>query len=267
MRDTMGIGFRIPIGGHRRRAGAALPGARPLVVHDHRGRDVRDADAGPRRRPARHASPRRRRPSPAPSPGRRHRAHRPRPPLASRRRGAGLVPRAARAVSHPARAARRRRDGSPWPTPPTSSAGPFPTAARTSRWPPPSRSAACSACRSCRSSPPCCASAREQFGAGRVREILDRGHAVRAARAARRARRPGPVRRPVRARRAGRRPRGALRAAPAGGRSRPRARACAASSTRSSPAGSASTSTRCARPATPSASSPRSPRPTSRSPR
>ena len=31
-----------------------LPGARPLVVHDQRRRDLRDADAGPRRRPPRH---------------------------------------------------------------------------------------------------------------------------------------------------------------------------------------------------------------------
>ena len=161
-----------------------------------------------------------------------------------------------------------RRDGCPWPTPPTSSAGSFPTAARTSRWPPPSRSAACSALSQLSIVSALLRFRREQFGAGRVREILDRVTPFALPELLAERVDLGRFVALSRARWAGRRPRGRmLRAAPARGRSRPRARACAASSTRSSPAASGSTSTRCARPATPSASSPRSPRPTSRSPR
>ena len=44
---------------------------------------------------------------------------------------------------------------------------------------PRSRSAGCSPCRSCRSWRPCCASGGEQFGVGRVRQIVDDAPAVR----------------------------------------------------------------------------------------
>ena len=132
------------------REGAALPGARALVVHDQRGRDVRDADAGPRRRPARHrarsrAAGRRRRRRPAAP-----RSSRPGTSASATARAAATPARAwyrGPLVPHPDRRAtsRRRRPAAASPTPPTSCAASCPTAARTSSSPPRSRSAACSA--------------------------------------------------------------------------------------------------------------------------
>ena len=142
--------------------GAALPGARALVVHRHRGRDVRDADAGPRRRPARHL--RGRDPTSIPPAGTpaepppdrpgAARADRRRPGTSSSAtdpRGdavPGLVPRAARPVPH-----RLPRQPAPDGGCPLAHAADqlAPDRARRPRGPvatpPRSRSAACSRCR------------------------------------------------------------------------------------------------------------------------
>ena len=196
-------GHRLPLPDRalRAREGVPLPGARALVVHHQRRRHLRDADAGPRRGPARHrASPKPKTPLPGqPDPlprrpcpragGRRDRPHRPRPPHAPRRRGAGLVPRAVRAV--PDAAPRRHgEDAAPSRcrsrTAPTSCAASIPdgredlalaAAFEIGRLLALSQLSVVSALLRFRA---------EQFGAGRVRELLAQVLTVPAAGAGRR---------------------------------------------------------------------------------
>ncbi len=106
-------GDRIPLPdrGVCPRAGVQVPGARPLVVHDERGGDVRGADARPGRRLDRlGAGAARRRSTEAGGPERRRdRPHRARAPDPPRRRHEGVVPRRLRAAPDRSGAARRGR--------------------------------------------------------------------------------------------------------------------------------------------------------------
>ena len=144
----------------------------------------------PRRRPARHGARGRPQvppgappPPPAPRPRARARRDRPRRPPAPdppRRPRARLVPRAARRRIRPTRdAAGRGRPLARSRTRATSCGASCPTAARTSRWPPPSRSAGCSRCRSPSIVRALLRWRAEQFGAERAKQIVAAAARVR----------------------------------------------------------------------------------------
>ena len=144
--------------------GAALPGAGALVVHHQRRRHLRDADAGPRRRPDRQPGRGRATPSDARSQpefaarGGADRSHRPGPSDASRRPGARLVPRPVRAFPDRARFQREgcaaRAGALGRPAAPRDARRARGTVAGRRR----SRSAGCWRCRSSRWCRRCCAS-------------------------------------------------------------------------------------------------------------
>ena len=170
-----------------------LPGARALVVHLRRRGRLPVADAGARRRDARHrcrapAGPRGAKPPPPPRRRTRRRCSPPgTSPSTTRRATASprraLVPRAALPRPGTRDAARRRTACCRSCTPPTRRGASAPTGGRTSRSPPPSRSAGCSRWPSRASSPRCCCGARG------ARAVAQRGAARGRARA-RGARRP-----------------------------------------------------------------------------
>ena len=248
VRDTMAQGFRFPIELYALEKVLRFPVLAHWSFTTNEGRHLRDADAGHRCRPARHRGQncRRTRLRPTRSP----RSCRPATsawttaPAAATRCARGT---AGRACPSPRRATRPRR---------TSRCALAHSADQLRRVIPDGRedlslAAAFEIGRLLALSQLSMVSAllrfrAEQFGAGRVREVLAQLLPLRAAGAGGRACRPGPLRRTAGAGRAGEEPRPHDRAAAPGGRPGPRAARRAATSTRSSPAAWASTSPPCA---------------------